>query len=899
MRHAIATFLATALAATPVSAVSANTPGGEEVFSVGALSSTAPPAAHQKVSRPEDSRRDYFRYPDAALVRSLGDIAPGVCLNEGAVCDGKKAEATDAITGGWPLAVPGLGVPLGGVGAGAFMINQSGTFGPWNFGGQQGSSWEPRALPQAAFHIRERIGTGPAVTRTLAADGPTREGSLGPVPERSWESPLPAWNELKQGDADYATLYPFGWMSYKPFKTDVSMRFFSPMVAGEDRRTSLPVAYFDVRIANHTDSTADMAVMFTMPNVAGHMEGDRADPSVPQGPPTVRKDLSSRHARTGGIEFITLSSNGRKNTADAHRSEWTLATPTRAGQQITHTTSWDAGGSGADVYRPFEQTGRLPNTALAKGSTAGALSVSARLAPGEVRTIPFTLAWDFPQVGFAENRTVWMRRYTNYYGSRTDKFNEYVKGSYPFNQSLEIARDAVRGRDAALRAVRRWWDPIATERAYPRRLRTAALNQLSMLTFNNSFWEGGLVKNEMPPMGFDGPGPGQHVAARRDAHLFAVQDTGAGGQSGMARTTDIQVYGYRGGFKLFSNLYQGTLLASAEAAEIMPNKNAPDLYMFTESEAPFIQFGNDLDEPIQPGTDSRMPVPGVTQWGDSPSKFAFEWFAHAKMTGNKEFLREVWPAIQLEIQFLRALRPPGTHLPLDSGQFANIYNGFPQPAFGVYNSQLSLLAFSAAIAAGEMIKADETYLDDLRADLEQARFEFETLFWDPVNQYYKFGTAGPLANQLFIDTFFADNMATSMGLEPLVDPNRHRLHWQNHASKLLSKDGEGRLSGAANFGAVDAESGSGTVNTGSAYAGASDIYRTGVRAGDPELRRLAIKMGLGVANQSYYVDTNGFAFNVPNFYNGGNPESYTYPAYSQVMAVWDLMDAIKPLRFAR
>ena len=54
------------------------------------------------------------------------------------------------------MAQPGLGIPLGGLGAGSFMINQAGTFGPWNMGGSTNSNYEKRILPQAAIHIREQ-----------------------------------------------------------------------------------------------------------------------------------------------------------------------------------------------------------------------------------------------------------------------------------------------------------------------------------------------------------------------------------------------------------------------------------------------------------------------------------------------------------------------------------------------------------------------------------------------------------------------------------------------------------------------------------------------------------------------------------------------------------------------
>jgi len=117
------------------------------------------------------------------------------------------------------------------------MVNQAGTFGPWELGN---GMHEERILPQAAFHVREQLQGGEATTRTLATSHP----QLGNV--------VSGFKPLSAGDGTYSALYPFGWTSYKPFATDVSMRFWSPIVAREDERTSMPVAFFDVRLANPT-----------------------------------------------------------------------------------------------------------------------------------------------------------------------------------------------------------------------------------------------------------------------------------------------------------------------------------------------------------------------------------------------------------------------------------------------------------------------------------------------------------------------------------------------------------------------------------------------------------------------------------------------------------------------
>jgi hypothetical protein len=133
----------------------------------------------------------YFSAPPAAFTNALGDFpAVADCANtvNGSTQplpvvlqdDPSQCPAGDTGTSAFgyeqPAAQPGLGVPLGGVGAGSFMINQAGSFGPWDFGGATqnaggaATQFENRILPQAAFHVREQLGDGAASVRTLAVN---------------------------------------------------------------------------------------------------------------------------------------------------------------------------------------------------------------------------------------------------------------------------------------------------------------------------------------------------------------------------------------------------------------------------------------------------------------------------------------------------------------------------------------------------------------------------------------------------------------------------------------------------------------------------------------------------------------------------------------------------------
>lgn len=865
-------------------------------------------------SRPLTAEGEGFAIPDAALVRPLGKIAPGTCAPPPAwqACQGDATPVegptgVGSIPGNYPMAVPGLGIPLGGVGAGSFMINQAGTFGPWNFGGSQGNTWETRILPQAAFHVREQLGPDPATVRTLATDGPANTGVNGKVSSRSWGSPLPAWHVLQPGDGSYAALYPFGWMTYKNFKSDVSMRFFSPIVAQEDRRTSLPVAYFDVRVANPTSETDNVSVMFTMPNAPDHVAGTTTDPSSPAGPASVRTGFGSSFQSEDGVDAVTLSADSPANTPDAKDSEWTIAAKPGAGQSVSYTTSWNANGDGSDVYAPFTRSGRLPDAPLDTSASAGAIAVSAHLAPGQVTTIPFVLAWDFPQVGFDNNQTIWMRRYTDFYGAKETSTNDYVPSSYPFHQSFNIARDALVDHDSNLAAVLSWWKPIATNPAYPPVLRTAALNELSQLVFDGSFWEGGLVSNTVIPTGFSSAGPGHHLdASRPGSHLWGIMIASGGGVANEGWSDGLALRGWTVYFKLFPNLMKDLLEANAEASKYTTYGNSPSS-LYSVNGDPFITFGTGSGS--TPGTQTviqdgaAQPIPCETEWLDGVSAGIFEEYAYWKSTGDAAFLNDVYPALKGNLAYLQRTIPAGTYLPCDAPLFANYMDALPQGNIGAYNSGLYLLSLEIAISTGRYLHDNPVYLAGLEGDLAKAKAEFEATLWNPAQHYYRLNAAGPNAAAAYSGVFMPEYLAASLGLPDIVDQQHHRAELNGFFAQFLRRDSAGDLTGATNLEQpgglesplADYPPQSSSVDCGANYDVAADLYVTGKRYNRPDFETDAVQVASAVANITWRDDTNGFQFDAPTMYADTDPTVYNYPGTSTNLAAMDLLDVIDPI----
>jgi len=813
--------------------------------------------------------RNYWPVPAAALSRTLGGI---------------PASPASLGPGDSPANAPyaaGRGVPLGGIGAGSFMYNQSGSFGPWEL---RNGLHEERIVPQAAFHVREQVGSGAATVRTLATKHP-----LGTV--------LPGWSTLQPGDGRYAALYPFGWTTYTPFATDVSMRFWSPLVARDDRHSSLPVAYFDVRVANSTASSANVSAMFTFPN---------APLSVRDSKPNTRTGYYSRADADplSGVTAVTLGAHDPSNVIDAQDTEWTVAARAQAGQAASYLTSWNAAGDGSDVYRDFAAAGVLTDSALDSSSSAGAVALSATLAPGQATTLTFALAWDFPRVLFgspAGRHTVWMKRYTSFYGGQETDSNDYVAGSYPGNRGFALANDALSEQAVALAAVQSWWQPFAGNPKIPLVLRRAALNELYFTVFGSSFWESGLVENTFPSSQpqFGTPGGPRIGSQVRGTHLFFNLEATIYPN---AESYDVRAYYNR----VFSVLWPSI---ERDVQQAWTEMILQDQYGHAPHDAgrPYVPAVNTTD-----GTSPYIVWPGYNprqeQWLDLPAKYLQQVWQYRADTGDREFLRRAYPAMLRSYRYLADRIPSGQHLPIDNGT-DNTYDSWGLHGNTSYVGGLWILAqevtsaaTTEALAMG-ISGASQLLIDEIEAELPRSRAQYESALWDPTRRWYRISTADPeFGTGVMADALFAEHAAEQLGLPPVVNPSNLRPHLNSSYAALVApwRDRAGRLVGAAN--GVNADGSVITTGgrqptevwTGVSYVYAATQYLAGVRLGDATLRSQGLAVGSAVAQQVWSVWGNGYAFATPEAWQIRDPRSYRALQYARPRSVWELVFAIAP-----
>lgn len=835
------------------------------------------------------------------------------------------------------------GLSLGGIGAGSFQINKAGTFGPWNLGG---GAAEWRTLPQAALHVREQVGNAKPNVKTLAVNG------SGTVTNEAWNlSGYPVWEPgvlegfptVPAGSGRYSALFPFGQIDYKsaaeggPLATQVTTRFWSPQVQGDASRSSLPVAYFDVTVTNPTKKATKVSTMFTFPNAQAHVAGTGPRSWIGGGtiaPEAVGTGVSTRVGldskvdtdRKSGITGVTLSASDPANTPDTQNSDWTIATVPGSGQKASYVTSWNGDGNGSDIIKAFSAKANLPNKALDDSSSAGAVAVSATLAPGKSQTFHYVLAWDFPQdvytagTGDTATTTVWMRRYTEFFGARSDDQNNYIAGSYKPHQGWTIAKTVLKDRKKNLADVLKWWQPMATDERIPEEIRVAGLNQMAYLLSGGSFWEAGLVSNTAPAGGGSRLG-----AAVPDTHLFAIQ-TGADGGDASVMSGDVLPYAFRAITEFMPEAELGYLRA---ATEVMQRQGGLGNMSSVTPGSPYVTYNQD-------GSRSRL---------QADADWFYRVWNYYRSTGDEEFFRYAYPVMvsQYDRDKTRSGMTDTQLLPIGNGTTHDL---LPVNGSGIYLSTAWLTALAVMqTATGE---ARRLGITEATAELEtqvSERFlltkeELETQLWDAEGEHYRFDTGtSSYSRGIFADATYQQYLVNYAGLPDIMDVDRVRLHLKAVYEKAAAPfvDDDGRMAGAVNlldnddnvFGGI-VQTGNPFLNffrqttesreiwTGVQYPLAALMVEYGETYSDNQLREYGVDLGTAVAYQSWYNEKNGYAFQVPEAAGVVmNPPGIDDPAvgvppseakldtqmhrnlsYGRPLSSWDLLSTMRIARSA-
>lgn len=308
-----------------------------------------------------------------------------------------------------------------------------------------------------------------------------------------------------------------------------------------------------------------------------------------------------------------------------------------------------------------------------------------------------------------------------------------------------------------------------------------------------------------------------------------------------------------------------------------------------------------------------------------------------KESGDESLVSYGYAPMLKALKHMYFFRPPGSHLPQDpaSNNPPNTMDQIPVDGHGIYNCMLHLLSLQIlatltpkAIALG-VSGATPAIQKELDSELKKAKAEFEKIFWNSSTGRYRFcdGTGGiagrtgnifgnlkliPPPDAVFLDSFYAQAVASQLGLPDLIDIQHAQQHWNNTIDAFLApKDANGTPTGPPtmldenlkhysmfyfpNKGVLAETS---EVIPGIAYMATAAVIYIGRKTGDKELITKGLKMSEAVANMIFDdsgLTTKGMAFGTPESWFVDEVNVCRYTGYSRSRSIWQVVDALDAL----
>jgi non-lysosomal glucosylceramidase len=742
---------------------------------------------------------------------------------------------------------PWAGAPIGGIGAGSIGRTQRGDFARWHLDVGR-HRFEPIAASQFSLFVDDGGASSAHVLSTIRpADGPA-----------GWAFDLPV------GAGTYHALFPYAWydVDWDALPVRVIQRQFSPVLPHNYRESSYPVAIFETTLENRSDGPVTAGLMLTWQNVLGRSGG--LDRGGGQRHEVVRRD---------GLAGLVMGAPGAA-AGTAHAGTFALLAGEAPGVELSATPLFpvdDASGLWAD----FAADGRLaPIEARAVTAPAGnepgaALAATVRLEPGEVRTVPFILAWDIPLAEFAVG-TRWHRRYTAFFDTSGQN-------------AWQIAATGARERQAWSAAIDAWQAPILADASRPDWYVAALFNELYFMVDGGTLWTDG------PPMPADGwlPTPGADPAAGGPFGRFAQIECF---DYPFYNTLDVDFYASFARLQLWPELERAVIREFVAAVDV----HDPAIVEIQWSGKPATRkcpgalphdVGGPDDDPFLRVNAYRYQ--DINVWKDLNCKFVLQLWRDAIALDDADLLRDAWPGVVTALEHVARFDRDGDGLPEHDGDPDQTYDTWPMSGPSAYCGGLWLAALRAAIEIGRRLEPEDPAIEAAVARfgswLEAGSAAYEGRLWS--GTYYRYdGGGGPTSDSIMADQLAGQWYADATGLGDVVAPQRvdqtlrtiHRLNVAGFAGGQM-----GAVNGVRPDGSVDRSSEqSPEVWVGTTYALAAFMLGRG-------LVEEGWETAWGASNVTY---NRGLWFRTPEAYDeAGN---FRASLYLRPLAIWAIEHAL-------
>lgn len=257
---------------------------------------------------------------------------------------------------------------VGGIGAGSIQLDGKARVASWHIF----NNFRQVSVPHSFFAVRVAASGKPAVVRALQTDS---VGPFAPMQELTLRAE-----------------YPFAWYSFHDpaLGAKISLEAFNPLVPLCVRDSAMPCAVFQLSAENPTDRPIEVSFLASQQNTVGLLSDkpiqDRRNPGY--------GGNRNRVMREGKATVLWMTAERPKSAPG--QGDLALAA---VAERVTAHAAWESLEALAQDFADGSLDGPSAAGPTPSGQTLeGALAVSLTLDPGQRRTIPFVLAWHFPNV---------------------------------------------------------------------------------------------------------------------------------------------------------------------------------------------------------------------------------------------------------------------------------------------------------------------------------------------------------------------------------------------------------------------------------------------------------------------------------------------------------------------
>jgi non-lysosomal glucosylceramidase len=736
------------------------------------------------------------------------------------------------------------GAPVGGFGAGTFSRSFRGDFVRWHLKAGV-HKYAPVAANQFALFQQP---DGQAARAVVLYAGRPEGRSLSAW---SWDYPV--------GAGEYGALYPKAWFDHGPLPgmpARVVIEQFSPILPDNYRESSYPVAVYLAHLSNTSDLPVTVSLLLSWTNMVGWFRdfSPGFEGALSQGDFNLaRSEMLSGDAVMKGIVFDRAREGAVEEEWDG---QFAIAALETSGVEVSYLTTFDAGGTGAEVWQAFTRDGRLPGSQRAWTSSGeplgGAIAARVRLEPGQRRSVPFVVAWDLPVVQFGGGAK-WVRRYTEFFGA---------SGA----NAWAIARAGLENADRWSAEIDAWQKPFLEDATRPLWYRGMLWNELYAVADLGTVW----ARPREAPAGTP------WTFSTLECFDYPFYDS-----------LDVRFYGSMPLAKFWPEIEKEVMRAYAGT---VPRQDAQTLQWIWKSmttgevalrtRKPAGAVPHDLGAPQENPFVSlnQFSWQDTGRWKDLNSKFVLlVWRAYV-FSGARDlsFLRETWPAVEQSLAFLRQFDTDGDGLPEGEGFPDQTYDTWEVRGESAYVGGLFLAAQRAAeeiaLRLGESAAADRH-----RATFERAQQSYLAKLWN--GSYLRYDTGSDHRDSIMADQLAGQWYANLTGLGDVVPREMRRVALETIFRNNVMRLDRGTM-GALNGMGPGGETAKGSEQAREVWSGTT-LALAGLMLSEG-LRDEAFQTAWGVYNVVYLK--RGYWFRTPEAWDESG--QYRASMYLRPGAIW-------------